>query len=58
LIIQNANGTETFLQQAGDPAADGIHGSKFVILSESMDPSNLVNLMAFNHEVLTFLKGD
>jgi hypothetical protein len=36
--------------------ADGIEGSKFVVLSESMDPSNLVNPAAFNHEVLTFLK--
>ena len=36
--------------------ADGIKGSKFVVLRDSMDPSNLVNPVAFNHEVLAFLK--
>jgi pimeloyl-ACP methyl ester carboxylesterase len=36
--------------------ADGIKGSKFVVLNESMDPSNLVNPVAFNREVLAFLK--
>jgi len=36
--------------------AEGIKGSKFVVLTDSMDPSNLVNPVAFNREVLTFLK--
>jgi pimeloyl-ACP methyl ester carboxylesterase len=36
--------------------AAGINGSKFVVLSESMDPSNLVNPEAFNQEVLVFLQ--
>ena len=36
--------------------AEGIKGSKYVVLREAMDPSNLVNPVAFNHEVLTFLK--
>jgi pimeloyl-ACP methyl ester carboxylesterase len=36
--------------------ADGIKGSKFVVLTESMDPSNLVNPVAFNREVLAFSK--
>ncbi|MGD9144874.1 MAG: alpha/beta hydrolase, partial [Anaerolineae bacterium] len=36
--------------------ADGIKGSKFVVLTDSMDPSNLVNPVAFNREVLAFLK--
>lgn len=36
--------------------AEGIKGSKFVVLRESMDPSNLVNPVGFNNEVLTFLK--
>ena len=35
--------------------AAGIKGSKFVVLNESMDPSNLVNPTAFNHQVLAFL---
>jgi len=35
--------------------ADGIKGAKFVVLAESMDPSNLVNPGAFNREVLGFL---
>jgi hypothetical protein len=36
--------------------AAGIKGSKFVVLSESMDPSNLVNPTAFNHQALAFLQ--
>lgn len=36
--------------------AEGIQGAKFVVLKESMDPSNLVNPVAFNREVLTFLQ--
>jgi pimeloyl-ACP methyl ester carboxylesterase len=36
--------------------AAGIKGSKFVVLNESMDPSNLVNPVAFNHQVLAFLQ--
>jgi pimeloyl-ACP methyl ester carboxylesterase len=36
--------------------AAGIKGSKFVVLNESMDPSNLVNPTAFNHQVLAFLQ--
>ena len=36
--------------------AAGIKGSKFVVLRESMDPSNLVNPVAFNQEVLAFLQ--
>lgn len=36
--------------------AEGIKGSKFEVLKDAMDPSNLVNPKAFNHEVLTFLK--
>jgi len=35
--------------------ADGIKGAKFVVLKDAMDPSNLVNPVAFNQEVLTFL---
>jgi hypothetical protein len=37
--------------------ADGIKGSKFVILKNSMDPSNLVNPVDFNKEVLQFLQN-
>jgi len=36
--------------------AVAIGGSKFVMLKEAMDPSNLVNPVEFNREVLTFLK--
>lgn len=36
--------------------ANGIKHSKFVILNNSMDPSNLVNPDDFNKEVLQFLK--
>lgn len=35
--------------------AQGIKGSQFVILENSMDPSNLVNPKAFNKAVLDFL---
>jgi len=37
--------------------ANGIKGSKFVILKNSMDPSNLVNPDDFNREVLQFLQN-
>ena len=37
--------------------ARGIKGSKFVVLKDAMDPSNLVNPTAFNRETLTFLRG-
>ncbi len=43
--------------RANKKIADGINGSKFVVLERSMDPSNLVNPGAFNQEVLAFL-GD
>jgi 3-oxoadipate enol-lactonase len=36
--------------------ANGIKGSKFVTLKNSMDPSNLVNPDEFNQEVLQFLQ--
>ena len=36
--------------------AKGIKGSKFVILKNAMDPSNLVNPEAFNRECLDFLR--
>ena len=36
--------------------ANGISGSKFMILENSMDPSNLVNPEDFNKKVLQFLK--
>jgi len=35
--------------------ADAIPNSKFIELENSMDPSPLVNPIAFNHEVLQFL---
>jgi hypothetical protein len=31
--------------------------SKFVVLENAMDPSNLVNPVDFNREVLKFLRG-
>ncbi|BCL62543.1 3-oxoadipate enol-lactonase [Desulfomarina profundi] len=37
--------------------ADAITGSRFVILKNSMDPSNLVNETDFNREVLQFLQN-
>ncbi len=36
--------------------ADAVEGSKFVVLNNAMDPSNLVNPIRFNQEVLAFLK--
>jgi pimeloyl-ACP methyl ester carboxylesterase len=36
--------------------ANGIAGSKFVILENSMDPSNLVNPDGFNQAVLQFIR--
>jgi pimeloyl-ACP methyl ester carboxylesterase len=36
--------------------ATALQGSKFVILKEAMDPSNLVNPVDFNQEVLIFLE--
>ena len=36
--------------------ADGIKGSRFIILENSMDPSNLVNPEEFNREVLNLLR--
>lgn len=36
--------------------SQGIKGSKFMILEQSMDPSNLVNPAAFNNAVLNFIK--
>ena len=36
--------------------AAAIKGSRFAVLEQSMDPSNLVNPEKFNHEVLMFLK--
>jgi pimeloyl-ACP methyl ester carboxylesterase len=38
--------------------ANTIQGSKFVVLEQSMDPSNLVNPEAFNQIVLDFLQKD
>ena len=38
--------------------ADVIKRSKFVILKETMDPSNLINPAAFNQEGLTFLEEE
>jgi 3-oxoadipate enol-lactonase len=37
--------------------AAGIAGAKFVILPNSMDPSNLVNPDEFNREVIQFLRS-
>ena len=37
--------------------AKGIRGSRFIILKKSMDPSNLVNPVDFNREVLQFLQN-
>ena len=37
--------------------ANGIKGSKFMILENSMDPSNLVNPDAFNKAVLQFIQN-
>lgn len=37
--------------------AEGIKGAKFVVLKKSMDPSNLVNPVDFNQEVLEFLQN-
>jgi len=37
--------------------AEGIEGSRFVILKNAMDPSNLVNPEAFNRECLDFLRS-
>ncbi|HIE30703.1 TPA: alpha/beta fold hydrolase [Candidatus Poribacteria bacterium] len=37
--------------------ADGIRGSKFVVLESSMNPSNLVNPTDFNQEVLQFIQN-
>lgn len=36
--------------------ADAVKVSRFVVLREAMDPSNLVNPAGFNQEVLTFLR--
>ncbi|MCG8348213.1 MAG: alpha/beta hydrolase [Chloroflexales bacterium] len=36
--------------------AEEVKGSKFVVLRDAMDPSNLVNPVAFNQTVLAFLK--
>jgi 3-oxoadipate enol-lactonase len=36
--------------------ANGIKGSSFVVLKNSMDPSNLVNPDGFNRFVLDFLR--
>ena len=36
--------------------ADAVKGSRFVVLRDAMDPSNLVNPAGFNREVLTFLR--
>lgn len=38
--------------------ANGIEGSRFVILPDAMDPSNLVNPVRFNQELLAFLHDD
>ncbi len=37
--------------------ANGIEGAKFVVLNNAMDPSNLVNPVSFNKEVLQFLQN-
>lgn len=36
--------------------AEHIRGAKFVVLKKAMDPSNLVNVIDFNREVLSFLE--
>ncbi len=36
--------------------ANAVKGAKFVVLSEAMDPSNLVNPASFNREALSFLQ--
>lgn len=38
--------------------ANAVKDAKFVVLSEAMDPSNLVNPASFNRELLTFLQAD
>ena len=43
--------------EANRKIADAIRGSKFVVLQNAMDPSNLVNPAAFNREVLQFLRN-
>lgn len=42
---------------ANKKIADSLKGSKFVILDDSMDPSNLIQPEAFDREVLHFIKN-
>lgn len=54
LILVGADFGKTFVE-INRKIRDGIEGSKFIILENAMDPSNLVNPESFNNEVLSFL---
>ncbi|MEM6424565.1 MAG: alpha/beta fold hydrolase [Cyanobacteria bacterium P01_D01_bin.128] len=47
----------SFFVEINRKIANAIQNAQFVVLSEAMDPSNLVNPASFNREVLTFLQA-
>ena len=57
LIIVGAEFGHSFVE-INRKIADSIPNSEFVILEQSMDPSNLVNPIEFDKQVLRFLQTD
>lgn len=55
LVLVGAEFGQSFVE-INRKIADNIAGAEFVVLDQSMDPSNLVNPEAFNREVLGFLR--
>ena len=57
LIIVGAEFGQWFIE-INRKIADSLPNSEFVVLEQSMDPSNLVNPVEFDRQVLRFLKKD
>ncbi|MEM1242370.1 MAG: alpha/beta hydrolase [Cyanobacteria bacterium P01_H01_bin.26] len=54
LIMVGTDLGESFIK-INQKIADALPNAKFVLIEQSMDPSNLVNPTEFNHQVLKFL---
>ena len=57
LVIVGAEFGQFFIE-INRKIADSLPNSEFIILEQSMDPSNLVNPVEFDKQVLRFLKKE
>ena len=56
-LVLVGDGFGEWFTEINRQVADAIEGARFVVLERALDPSNLVNPVGFNREVLAFLEG-